>query len=109
MKLNKKIEEEVKKTMDLLEEKGSVKPNPFFYTRVKARYDEIKNTSTAKESSYVQLVLKPAFLAVVISLNIVSGYFLLKDEEQSFNRDDFINALSEDYSISYSDSDIFNY
>ncbi len=108
MRTNKQIEEEVKKTMDLLNEKESTEINPFFYTRVKAKLDEVENTSAVKEGSYFQLVLKPAFLAVIISLNIVSGYFLLKEEDQSYSREDFINAFSEDYSITDSDSEIFN-
>ncbi len=108
MKSSKKIEEEVRKTMDLLDEKDSTEINPFFYTRVKAKLDEIENKNTVKESGYVQLVLKPAFLALIISLNIVSGYFLLKEEEQSLSREDFLSAFSEDYSITDSDTEIFN-
>ena len=92
-----KIQSEIDKTLDLLDQKDSLKPNPYFYTRIKQRIDE-KNKKVFSLSS----VLKPAFFTLLLMLNLTTVIWYTNSEEIA----DFSESELELVDILKSDLDL---
>lgn len=84
MNKEEKIKREIEKTLGLLESGETLKPNPYFYTRVQQRINE----KSKKEFSFLG-VLKPAFFTALIVLNLTTAIWYT-------NSDDLINITETD-------------
>ncbi|MDX1699102.1 MAG: hypothetical protein R3250_00725 [Melioribacteraceae bacterium] len=71
-----KIQNEIDKTLGLLDQKESLPPNPYFYTRIMQRLDEKKR----KEFSFSN-ILKPALFTLLLVLNLTTIVWYTSPEE----------------------------
>lgn len=97
MKEKKRIEEEVQKSMELLDQQESLPPDPYFYTRLRARID-----SRNQQHRVLSLSLKPALLALLVMMNLGTAVWYLAGDSSSAeksNRDTLIELLAEDISL----------
>lgn len=105
MNNKKNIEEEIKRTMDLLDENESIPSNPYFYTRVKQRIED-ENATNQKYFAW----LKPAtlFLLLLINISTITWYINSGSEIQSESQDGLANILYDDLNLKQESTDIFN-
>ena len=75
MNKKEKIQSEIDRTLDLFDQKESLPPNPYFYTRVKQRLNE----KSRKEFSF-SAVLKPAFFTALVALNLTTAVWYTSSE-----------------------------
>ena len=71
-----KIQNEIDKTLNLLDQKESLPPNPYFYTRIKQRLDEKKRKEFSISNS-----LKPALFTLLLVLNVTTIVWYTGSEE----------------------------
>jgi len=103
MKKNKIIEE-IDKTLDSVSSFERYEGNPFLFTRIEAKINNIKedsvNFSPAKK--YI-LSLQPIILLLIISLNIWTAATFFSDRSDAATERDFeLNNIIEEYSLSSS-------
>lgn len=105
MKKNEMIEKQIAKTFEQFDKAEKLPPNPFFYTRVKARIEENQNRR------YVfTAVLKPVMLALLLAVNVGTAFWYLDDSEQqnNYSRSDLIKILSNDFNSNNNEIDLLN-
>lgn len=96
-----KIEEEVQKTLACFDQAEPLKANPFFYTRLKARIDELDGQKArAKNREFVAGILQPTLLTFVVAVNVFTAviFFTQKSEENS-NRAQLLNAFASEMTL----------
>ena len=102
-----KIEQEVQKTLDCFDQSEQLKTNPFFYTRIKAKIEDLE--SYGKKPNLADLVwgvLKPAFLFGIIVINIFTATSFLKNPgDTNTSREQIINTFAQEFSL---DSEQYN-
>ncbi len=101
----KRLEKEVKKTMDLLEKEKPIKTDAFFYTRLKAR---IREEETSKQR---KLIREPAGWKIIITagmvvLNIITAAILVNSNDM--NRQKLKTVFSEEYTLTSETGDLLN-
>ncbi len=103
---------ELKASLATIETEKQIETNPFFYTRLEQR---IENLEEAKESFSYKRVLQPilAGLLILISINVgiyIGNNFsfinLATNSEESRNNN--VNAYSEEFDLAYFDIDNYN-
>lgn len=99
-----KIEEEVRKTLDVLDQKELLPPNPYFYTRVQQR---IKANS---ENNYtVWRYLKPALLIILLLINVSTFIWYFNNAGNYSTTEDqqkLIEYLSNDLNLNTNQNNI---
>ena len=106
MKKNKKIEQEVLKTMDLFQQRETLPPNPYFYYRIRQRLEE-RNT----EREILSGILKPALLTLLILFNIFTAYWYIEGSvsyTQTGTRKELIEILAGDLNLDKEQTNLFN-
>lgn len=104
------IEQEIEKTFDSLNKTEKIECSPFFYTRLMGNIEsmEKKQKRNVFESDLIRL-LRPTLLIFIIILNIVTGiYFFNYITEQSQERSQYIESLSEEFSIQQTNYTLLN-
>ena len=100
-----KIEEEVKKTLGMLDQQESLPPNPFFYTRIQQRIKE------KSEGKFAFLgFLKPALLTGLVVINIGTYIWFFSDDQVDTlnnNQQELIELLSQDFNLEQSQTNLF--
>lgn len=104
MSNKKRIEQEVEKTLKLLEEIEQLELNPFLYTRIRARMKREEDAGI-ESSAGIKLNSKliPAFLVVLFLINLYSIFSLYDSfgkTEFTKNRTQYIEKFAEDYMLS---------
>lgn len=97
MNKKEKIQSEIDRTLDLFNQKESLPPNPYFYTRVKQRLNE----KSRKEFSFSAL-LKPAFFTALIALNLTTAVWYTSSENLTNQTDSQIvlaDILISDFNL----------
>jgi len=95
------IDREVENTLNCLDMTEKIECSPFFYTRLIGNIESLEKKQKHRifKSDLINL-LRPALLILIIILNIVTGiYFFNYTTEQSQDRSDYIESLSEEFSI----------
>jgi len=97
--MNKKetIQNEIDKTLGLFDEKESLPPNPYFYTRVQQRINE----KSRKEFSIFGL-LKPAFFTALIALNLTTAIWYTSSDgliDQTDTNVELADILKTDFNL----------
>lgn len=101
MKKEKRILEEVEKTMNSIDNVANLEANPFLFTRIKARI--VDNSVEQIKEGKTTLVLKPAALIIILVINIVTAVFFFKNNStnQAANTNTtLVESLTEDYQYS---------
>ena len=105
MDKKEKIEEEIRKTLDVFEQKESLPPNPYFFTRVQQRINERSGSkSTTME------FLKPALLTFLLLINVGTfiWYFNSSANYSSAEKQqELIEYLSSDLNLNTNQNNIF--
>ena len=93
------IKREVEETLSSLGKTEKIECSPFFYTRLIGNIESIEQKHKVFESDLIKL-LRPTLLIFIIILNMVTGiYFFNYTTEQSQERSQYIESLSEEFSI----------
>jgi len=105
MNNKEKIEEEIRKTLDAFEQKESLPPNPYFYTRVQQRIKE-----GSENKSTIWKFLKPLPLACLLLINIGTFIWYFNTSEvysATETRQELIEILSYDLDLNTNESNMF--
>ncbi|MEJ2744420.1 MAG: hypothetical protein P8123_01850 [bacterium] len=98
------IEQKVEETLRCLDEIETLASNPFFYARLQARLED----SETQKGGVISWILSarallPAFLALLIALNVVSGIRLFQESGyRSESREENLLAFADTYSLARS-------
>jgi hypothetical protein len=99
MTRKEKIQEEVEKTLNVLNEIPNIEANPFLFTRLKAAIED----GTVLRSKWRQrnFVSRPVILCIILLLNLITVIFLFQSKTVVKTENScLINSLSKDYQIS---------
>jgi len=103
MSKEKRIEQEVEKTLDCLDQFQRIDPNSSFSTRVISKIhgsDNQRRRSFRPILSYLNL--KPVLLLILILFNLVSAFLLLwNDEAPQNSKNEYILSLIDEYDLNY--------
>jgi|GEM_PF-3089854 hypothetical protein len=95
-------ENEIKKTLKYLKPDEQLKVDPYFYTRLKAKIDERRKEGGLAEEKWAFGFFKPAFLFLVIILNIISAfYFMNSNAKENKAKSLYYSELKTEYSNDY--------
>ena len=97
MNKQEKIQNEIDKTLGLFDKKESLKPNPYFYTRVQQRLNE-KN----KKEFSIYSVLKPAFFTALLALNLTTAVWYTSSDSLTINTEsdiELVDILKSDFNL----------
>jgi hypothetical protein len=102
-----KIENEIDKTLRLLDEIELVDPGPHFYSKLQNRIRNLdRKPGFTLNDLFSPVVLRPAFLVFLVLLNIVSVSFLVKETRyQSRVRQQHIEKLASEFMTGINSSD----
>lgn len=97
--MNKKetIEEEIQKTLDLIEQGETIPPDPYFYSKIMNRIEQ-KN----RKRSLYHSILKPAFWIFLFLINIGSAIWYLSgsgSDSRIEMRKNAVEILAEDFGL----------
>lgn len=97
MNRQEKIEYEIDKTLGLFDNKESLPPNPYFYTRIQQRLNE-----NSKKEFSVFRVLKPAFFTALIALNLTTAVWYTSSDSSIDNSEtelELVDILKSDFNL----------
>jgi hypothetical protein len=106
MDRKQRIEYEVQKALEQFEKAEQLPPDPYFYTRLKSRLDE-RQRSEAK----LPLLLRPAFLALLFFLNIISaGWYLSSGnfDTAAAERQELSTLFASDFHVQQENFELLN-
>lgn len=79
MDKRKRVREEVEKTMSLLDRMQNLEASPYFYTRIQAKLSSKEREKKTILSGFPGArVLRPAFLLLLLMINLISVFFFLR-------------------------------
>jgi len=101
MNKKEKIEQAVQKTLDSFDQAERLKSNPFFYTRLKARIEELDaQRMQPKGWEIARGVVKPALLLLIIALNIFTATLFFKNRNnESSSREQLLNSFAQELAL----------
>lgn len=97
MSKQEKIQKEIDKTLGLFDKKESLKPNPYFYTRVQQRINE-----KPKKEFSLSAILKPAFFTVLVTLNLTTAIWYTSSDgiiSSSETEIELVDILKTDFNL----------
>lgn len=101
MTKKEKIEQEVRQTLESFDQAERLKSNPFLYTRLKARIEELD--AQRRQSNGWEIacgVIKPALLLLIIALNIFTATIFLKNRNnKSSSREQLLNSFAHELTL----------
>lgn len=98
MKENRKISEEIEKTLNSLDGLQNLESNPYLYTRLKTRIEE--NSARSKPSFLHKPELKPLLFLLLLIINVITTvYFLESNKTSDTAKSSLIKSLKQDYQI----------
>ena len=103
----KKIQDEVEKTLAILDNVEKIEGNPYLFTRIKANLNMQKRIS---RFSLAPVLASPrlALIIVLLILNLVSTVlFFFQNNTVVKNNESFVGSLTDEYYLSI-DDDILN-
>ena len=107
MNRKEKIEQEVQKTLECINQAERLKSNPFFYTRLKAKIDDLHSQKQKIRGwEFAWGVLKPGLLLLIIILNIFTAILFLKNRDNEYSsREQLLDAFAQELTL---DSNQYN-
>lgn len=105
MKKEKRILEEVDKTLNLFDELPVLEENHFLYTKIKATLNY--KSYPSKQKSF--FALKPVAIALIIIINIITIAFFFQSLSSSYSKEEsLIKSLKSDYKINQTYNEYLN-
>jgi len=101
MNNNKRIEEEVIKTLQYLERNETIDPGPFFYTRLQARINDLhKPKASLFDWLFGVQWVRPALIALLILVNVFSVFKVIQWVSAKMDsRNENLTAFAQSYSL----------
>jgi hypothetical protein len=101
MTRKEKIKQEVQKTLDFFNQAERINSDPFFYTRLKARIEELDTQPRQLQGwKIVWSILKPALIVCIVALNIMTATMFLKNQTQGYsNREQLLEAFAQESTL----------
>jgi len=101
----RKIEDEINKTLNSLDNIEPVESNPFFYTRLEAKIESIE---VKQKPLFINIFsynfLRPAFFVILIAVNLLSAYSIVRRTiYQSDEKEEILQTFAKEYSVSQTD------
>lgn len=100
MDKEKRILDEVEKTLHAMDNLEDLESNPFLYTRLKAEI-ESRNIEQAPAKAKSRIFLKPVFLLIVILFNLITTVYYFNSfgtkETQSNVSSSLTKIISQEY------------
>lgn len=111
MNRNKKIIEEVNKTISLLDKVEIIEANPFLLTRIKAELEANNKKPKLKFYEIFLKVLSPVIIALLLLVNIYSALSFVKAQEttEKARQQQYINYIVSEYSLNQVNDYLTNY
>ncbi|GAB4376949.1 MAG: hypothetical protein Kow0042_23910 [Calditrichia bacterium] len=106
MNKQEKIEQEINKTLAQFEKAEKLEPDPYFYTRLKARLAEKERRRVG-----IPAILKPVLLTILLLLNVSTAVWYLESSATSFGQDarqELVQLLSTDFQPQHGEVDLLN-
>lgn len=104
MKTHKDIEEEVMKTLDSLDDVQDIEVNPYFYTRLQAKIQEVERQKARSPGRlFGSAQLRLAGIIALVVINIVSFVSLFQIDERQAS----VSAFADEYGLTQDYSDLF--
>ena len=107
MKRKEHINEEVRKTLECFDTFEQIEPGPFFAARVQANINALERQKTGKTSFLTVGRLRPALIAVMLVLNLLSAATVMtlfrSKSEQTDSRTQYLAAVTEEYALNQND------
>lgn len=102
------INEEVQKTLAAMDNMEPLAADPYFYTRLNAKIQEMERTEQPLERRQGMLgYILPAMLVMLVAVNLFSVYWIFQGSSESgSDRESALSAFAEEYSLNQS-SDSF--
>ena len=97
----KKINDEVEKTLNVYEGIPELESNPFLYTRIRTAV----NKKSGRKIS-VGTVLSPAFFLLLCIMNM---YTFFSGNENDISKEDYLKAISSEYMLGSSSYSSYNF
>ncbi len=97
---DKRIIDEVEKTIHSMDNLEILESNPFLYTRLQAEIG-IKNIKQAPAKSKTGAVLKPVLFLIIILFNLFTAVYYLYPSHSAETRSNSITSLSKIISQEY--------
>jgi hypothetical protein len=110
MHKNQKIEDEVKRTISVLDKIHNIDANPFLYTRIKAEINSGLIKTELKPYDVVLKLLSPIIVALLFIVNIYSVLSFLSNGNVTPNtRQSYMNNIKSEYSLDNLNDYLTNY
>ena len=98
MSRKQKIEQEVEKTLQCFDQIDKIEPSPWFSTRLQARIRSLEDrTERPVLPLFTLKVLKPALLALIVFLNLVTMFVVFQRESASTRKSELISSFASEY------------
>ncbi len=90
-----KIDQEIRKTLDLFEHKNDLPANPYFYSRIRQRLVDRKSKPS------LLAVLKPALFTLLVMANIGTLYWVVDSRQAGMSEPQvqLIDVLANDLNL----------
>ena len=101
MTKKEKIEKEVQKTFESFNQAERLKSNPYFYSQLMTHIDNLhSNKHKIQGREFARRVLKPAFLLLLIALNVFSATLFFKYQTQDYtNREQLLDFFGQEMKL----------
>jgi len=99
MTREEKIQEEIEKTLDVLDNLPNIEANYFLFTRLKTLIEN--RTGLKIKRRRKSLVARPIMLCIILLINLITAIFLFQSETvEQTSETSLVNSLTKDYKIS---------
>lgn len=113
MDKQKRLREEVDKTLEMMDRMESLEAGPYFYTRLEAKLrsrEKKKRHWLPNISQVFNKGLRPVLLTLLIVINVISALFFMVQSQNTRTRQEEyqtnISTFLEDYSLNRNTYDI---
>lgn len=103
MKKQEKIEQEIQRTLSLLDQPQKMPANPWFYVRVKQRLD-----APTRSFSLRWAILRPAFLIILLAANLGTAIWYF-NETSTDTRQELIEVLGDELRLNSDSNNLLNF
>jgi hypothetical protein len=102
MEEEKRVLDEVEKTLRALDDLPNLQASPFLYTRIRAAIATAG--ARASHSLVVRMKLKPIGLVILIVFNLFSAIYFMVSSKTDYSRAALISSLNREYNSTQDDS-----
>ena len=100
----REINKQVDQTLNVFDELGDLKPNPFFYTRLRSRIELQADRQKSGMEIFLPVQLRVPFIALIVILNLVMGVFFFTNYQGQVSSDgQEVDTIAKEYYLNNMD------